>query len=99
MSVKIKEISKVCVHGQKIDSAHFFVEGKCEVLPSVGTRFFAKCFSLELNKPLKIFLSYLAMRQLKISQYSTEIIEFYLKHSSQSSFAITIQWGPCNQAA
>ena len=98
MSVKIKEISKVCGHGQKTDSAHFFVEGKSEVLPSVynGTSVFAKRFSLELTKPLKIFLSYLAMRQLKISQYSTEIIEFDLKHSSQSSFAITIQWGPCN---
>ena len=98
MNVKKYQISKVCGHGQKIDSAHFFVEGNSEVLPSVynGTSVFAKRFSLELTKPLKIFLSYLAMRQLKISQYSTEIIEFDLKHSSQSSFAITSQWGPCN---
>ena len=79
-------------------SSLFFVEGKSEVLPLVynGKRFLTKRFSLELNKPFKIFLSYLARRQLKIPQYSTEIIEFDLKHSSQSSFAITIQWGPCN---
>ena len=97
MSVKIKEISKVCGHGQKSIQLIFLSRASLRYyLQYNGTSFLAKRFSLELNKPLKMFLSYLARRQLKISQYSTEIIEVDLKHSSQSSFAITIQWGPCN---
>ena len=97
MSVKIKEISTFVATVRKSIQLIFFLS-RASLRYSLqynGTSVFAKRFSLELSKPLKIFLSYLAMHQLKISQYSTRIIEFDLKHSSQFSFTITIQWGPC----